>query len=152
MPSMVDYRCPEMSRIGKGRPKQIRPTSKEAAPADQLDLRFSRIKKVTAFDEVKAHLLDVLPPGVPPSYKDILSAEYVGSGRKRTAVAELVMFDGERAVVEVFWWGSFDSVKCYGHRWLVWNGPAAYFEGGEWKRDTEADHQPIFTESSGDHE
>jgi hypothetical protein len=102
------------------------------------------MRNETAADIVARHLLDVLPKGVPPSHREIVSARLVGSGRSRTAVAELIMFDGAHATVEVFSWGHQgpvrhghvpSSVKQYGHRWLVWNGPAACFENGQWKRD-----------------
>ncbi len=92
---------------------------------------------VLAHDVVKLHLLGVLPQGVPPSFQAILSAKFAGTGRKRTATARLVMFDGAHAVVEVFSWGTHDGNVCGGHRWLEWDGPPCFFENGVWQRDPE---------------
>lgn len=97
----------------------------------------ARKPKPTDRDLVDHHMRGVLPPGVPPSYRNIISAGFVGSGKKRTIVAELEMFDGERAVVEVFSWGKHDGRPCSGHRWLAWSGAPCFFEDGAWKRDVD---------------
>jgi len=124
-------RCPEMGLIHR-RASGPRLLQKATAPA-QLDLRLSRPAKLTARDVVQRHLLGVLPPGVPPSFSRIDSAEFQGSGRGRTAVAALIMVDGLPATVEVFAWGA----GCSGHRWLKWEGDALFFEDGRWQRDAD---------------
>lgn len=81
-----------------------------------------------AKDFVDAHLRGCLPPGVPPSYRSIVSAEFVGRGRERRAVAGLVMFDGLPAQVSVRAWG------IPGHRFVDLPGGDVSFEDGRWIR------------------
>jgi hypothetical protein len=86
-----------------------------------------------AADHIRTHLQSVLPPGEPPNFTCIKSAEFKGTGRRRTAIGDLLMVDGSSATVEVFGWG----VGGFGHRWLKWEGPALFFENGKWQRDYE---------------
>lgn len=117
---MKDPRCPEMTR------KKYRAvTKKPASQPDQLFLRLSPPKKLTADDVVRSHMLSVFPPSVPPPYSEIVSAEFSGVGRKR-----LTMFDGLKSTVEVFLWGA----GAAGHRWLAWDGGDASLEAGRWVR------------------
>lgn len=87
----------------------------------------------SASEMVADHLASCLPPGTPPCYRSIVHAHYMGSGKKRLAVAELEMFDGQPATLEVFQWG-----LGRGHRWTFMSGGNAFFEDGRWQRDTES--------------
>lgn len=85
--------------------------------------------KVSAADFVRTALEAVLPDGVPPSWVSIDKAHYVGFGRNAAAFAEVTMFDGLSAKVEVRPWGSSHS-----HRWTDMPGGDASFEDGRWIR------------------
>ncbi|WP_342152391.1 hypothetical protein [Methylorubrum sp. SB2] len=87
-----------------------------------------------ASEAVRTVLLACLPPGVPPSFQEIVSARYVGSGRQRRARAELRMFDGLPAIVEVFIGGVALGVPMPGHQWMEMEGGPCAFEGGRWQR------------------
>lgn len=86
---------------------------------------------MSAAQIVREHLLSVLPRGVPPCFSSIRSGVATGRGRKTIYRAELVMFDGRSATVEVF--GSGPGLK--GHRWTAMDGGAAFFENGKWQRE-----------------
>lgn len=88
----------------------------------------------SASDAVRWVLLAVLPPGVPPSFSEVASAHFAGSGRTRRAVARLVMFDGQPATAEVFVGGRFGDCTCWGHRWTDMPGGACSWEGDRWVR------------------
>ena len=75
-------------------------------------------------------MLSTLPPNVPPNFRSIDRAEFAGSGVLRTVVADLTMFDGLAATVEVFSHG----LGSTGHRWLAWQGDDVSFEKGGWQR------------------
>lgn len=93
-----------------------------------------RAKPLDASSLVEKHLADCLPPGTPPYHRAILTARYVGTGRKRVAIANVEMFDGLPATVEVFRWGA----NAFGHRWTAMEGGAVYFEDDRWHRDEAA--------------
>lgn len=82
---------------------------------------------------VETALLAVLPEGVPPSFRRIMWARFEGSGRKRYAVAGLMMFDGLGATVEVW-----DKTPTTRHRFTDMPGGACYWTGKCWARDTES--------------
>lgn len=84
--------------------------------------------------EVDAHLNGCLPPGVPRSYRRIVKAKRVGSGRHQVLRAELIMFDGEPATVEVFKAGEAFGITMWGHHWTSMPGGACAFEDGRWQR------------------
>ncbi|WP_374453784.1 hypothetical protein [Phenylobacterium sp.] len=89
-------------------------------------------KLTTAASVVRDTLLAVLPPGVPPSFDRIVSARFIGTGRRRIASADLVMFDGSPATVEVWIAG-----VCTAHRWTSMPGGSAFWDGDAWRRDVE---------------
>jgi hypothetical protein len=78
---------------------------------------------------VAAVLADVLPPGVPPSYRTIVRASRTGRGKAAEITAELVMVDGLPAVVMLRPW-------AYGwsHRFVSMPGGPLSFEDGAWRR------------------
>lgn len=80
------------------------------------------------------HLRGCLPPGVPVSYRQIVRAKRIGSGRRQIIRAELVMFDGEPATVEVFKAGEVLGVAMWGHYWTAMPGGPCSFEEGRWQR------------------
>jgi hypothetical protein len=121
-----DPRCPEM--IWK-RPAKRQKTV-QTVPHGQLLLRLAKPPSMTAEGVVRKHMLSILPVLVPPSFTSINDAEFRGTGRRRTAVARLTMFDGLDATVEVFAWGQ----GAAGHRWLAWDGGDTSFEDGLWVR------------------
>lgn len=95
-------------------------------------------ENMTAEELVAEHLAACLPLDTPPSYRRIVSARFVGTGRKRVAVAELEMFDGQPAKVEVHEYGK----GGYGfggssHRWLEMEGGNACYWNGRWQREQE---------------
>ena len=122
---LVDPRAPEMRRIKR---RKI----EHRAPAGQDVFAFAKPRKVTAAEVIERHLLAVLPAGVPPSFQSITDAQFTGLGRSRIAAATVLLVDGETVGVEVFGW----TAGLMGHRWTNWSGPALYFEGGQWRRDT----------------
>jgi hypothetical protein len=88
----------------------------------------------SAADAVRLVLLAVLPPGVPPSFREITSAHFAGSGRERRAVGRLLMWDGQPATAEVFMGGTMGSYPVWGHRWTEMPGGACSWEGDRWVR------------------
>lgn len=87
----------------------------------------------TAAILVAEHLASCLPPGVPPSYQSITNAKLAGYGKGRRAIANLVMFDGKAARIEVTERDDFRK-----HRWLLLEGGDVAFENGCWQRVSEA--------------
>lgn len=87
-------------------------------------------KRKTAAEVVAEHLAACLVPGMPPSHRAIRRAYLQGKGRNWRAIAELEMFDGKTATVEVFERPS----GGYGHRWIEMPGGDVYFEAGQWRR------------------
>ncbi|MGX5776955.1 hypothetical protein [Methylorubrum zatmanii] len=79
---------------------------------------------------IRDHLIGCLPPGVPPSFRRIVSACFDGVGHKRKAVGHMEMFDGRPATVEVFQW----APNAWGHRWSDMPGGACSWEGSCWVR------------------
>lgn len=86
-----------------------------------------------ARDFVFETLIDVLPPGVPPSFREISSASFIGSGRSRRARAALVMFDGQPATVECWQAG-----MCRAHTFTYMPGGAVSWEDCAWVRCDDA--------------
>jgi len=74
-------------------------------------------------------LIGVLPPNVPPAFREIVSASFVGVGRRRQIAAELQMIDGLPATVVFTRW-EFG----WAHRYERMPGGAMSFEGGKWVR------------------
>ena len=87
--------------------------------------RFARI--------VDAHLRGCLPPGVPPSYREIVGARRLNG---KVIAADLIMFDGESAVVTLTngWTG-------LSHRFHM--PSAVYWERGRWNREA-VTHPDLF--------
>ena len=83
-------------------------------------------KKTTASDIVRETLLACLPPDVPSSFAEIVSARFEG---KRKIIASLVMFDGMPAEVHLHQWRYGWS---HGYDYLP--GGNISWEGGEWVR------------------
>lgn len=90
------------------------------APAEKVVRRNAK-------DEIRRVLMDVLPPGVPPSFGRIVSASFNGS---KVLVAELEMFDGLRAEVEAWQW----RPDGWAHRWVKLDGGDLSWEDGRWWR------------------
>ncbi len=91
-------------------------------------------KAETAEQMIRRVLTDCLPTGVPPSFRNIVNARFVGSGRKRKSVGLLEMFDGQPATAEAFIGGEALGIKFWGHCWTDMPGGACSFENGEWVR------------------
>jgi hypothetical protein len=85
---------------------------------------------IPAADLIAEHLAACQPPAETPIYRAIKHALYVGFGPKRVAMAELEMFDGQAATIEVYAWG----VDCLAHRWTRLDGGFIACEGGRWVR------------------
>ena len=96
------------------------------------EARLSDFRSAT--DAVRLVLLAALPPSVPPSFREIISAHFAGAGRERRAVSRLVMFDGGPATVEVFMGGKMGIHPVWGHRWTEMPGGACSWEGDRWVR------------------
>jgi hypothetical protein len=82
-----------------------------------------------ASDIVRQTLEATLPPGVPPSFSEIVGASFFGSGRGRTIHAKLVMIDGLPGVVRLSRWA-----MGWSHQWIDLPGGDLSFENGEWVR------------------
>lgn len=97
----------------------------------ELDVRAPQKQalKLSAADEVRRILSDVLPADVPPFFARIVSARRDG---KRQIVAELEMFDGLRAEIEVWQW----NPQAWAHRWTRFEGSDISWEDGRWTRVT----------------
>lgn len=78
-----------------------------------------------------------LPDGVPPAYREIVSASFEGSGANRKAVADLIMIDGHPATVEISTWGLMPQ------RYTSLPGGALSFEDGRWLRIDPATLEPF---------
>lgn len=88
----------------------------------------------SAAEAVRLVLMAALPPGSPPSFREIAAARFTGSGRGRVAVADLVMFDGLPATAEVFAGGKMLGHTVWGHRWTKMAGGPCVLEDGRWQR------------------
>ena len=82
---------------------------------------------------VRAVLMDALPKGTPPSFRRVLSTRRLMSPNK--VIAELEMFDGLRAEVEVWQW----STIGWAHKWNSMPGGDISFENGCWVRIEESE-------------
>lgn len=82
---------------------------------------------------VDNHLASCLPVGCPPCHRLVIKARFVGVGKKSVAIADVEMFDGQAAKIEVFRWG----LGGLGHRWTEMAGGCAFYEDGRWQRETE---------------
>lgn len=91
--------------------------------------------KSSAAEFITSQMQDCLPPGAPLSFT-IDEARFIGSGRKRVAVAKVTMFDGLPAELEVGSWGGGHK-----HRWPSMEGGDCCFEVGRWIRVSELDAQ-----------
>lgn len=85
------------------------------------------------------HLASCLPPGVPPIYRSIRNARFFERDRRQIATAELEMFDGQPATVEVFIWR-----LGVAHRWTNLVGGDACYEAGRWQRQHETRQPDLF--------
>lgn len=86
---------------------------------------------------VSSRLDACLPPGVPPSYKSIVAASYVGNGKDRRAEASLIMFDGLPAKVSV------STIGLMPHRFFELPGGDVSFENGRWIRIDRSTLEPV---------
>lgn len=75
---------------------------------------------------VRQALEAALPPGVPPSFREIVGARFIA---KNAATAELVMVDGLPATVSLTRWAF-----GWSHRFTHMEGGALSFEDGRWTR------------------
>lgn len=97
----------------------------------QLSLAFAaqpvKATRLSAKDEIRRVLMDVLPPDVPPFFARIVSASFAG---EKSAVAELELFDGATAEIEVWQWRPDSSA----YRWIRLDGGDLTWEDGRWQR------------------
>lgn len=77
---------------------------------------------------VDEHLRGCLPPGVPPSYREILGAQAAGRGKPKQIEAHLIMFDDLPAAVLLTKWK-----MGWSHRWFM--SSAVYWGNGRWHRE-----------------
>lgn len=85
------------------------------------------------------HLASCLPSGVPPIYRSITNARFFDQDRKQVATADLEMFDGQFATIEVFIWN-----LGIAHRWTRFLGGDAFYEDGRWQRTAEPIQPDLF--------
>lgn len=103
---------------------------------EQLTLDLPRIAEPArrnAAEVIKSVLLDVLPPGVPPNFRRIVRARFVGA---RRVVAELEMVDGLPAEVEAWQW----RPDSWAHKWLRLDGGDLSWEPEGWTRVANLPH------------
>jgi hypothetical protein len=89
--------------------------------------------KLDAERAIVNHLASCLPPGAPQIYRAIHNPHFVTRERKQVAIAELELFDGQAATIEVFIW-NFGVA----HRWTRLDGGNAFFANGRWQRESAA--------------
>lgn len=85
---------------------------------------------MSAADTVNEALRGCLPPGAPTSFASITSVETFGKGRNQSIVANLVMFDGLKAQVELSKWS-----MGWSHRYTYMEGGPCSFDGEKWCRE-----------------
>ena len=96
----------------------------EAAPASRsAPMR----RRESSEDCITRVLMDVLPGGVPPSFRRVVRSSFTGD---RRVVATLEMFDGLPAEVEAWQW----RPDGWAHRWLQLDGGDLSWEDGQWVR------------------
>lgn len=83
---------------------------------------------------VESALKASLPKGTPMPYKNFTSAKFIKAKRK-TVVAEIELFDGLTAVIEVTTWANIEGAWSYG--WINNPGGAFGFSNGKWRRISE---------------
>lgn len=93
----------------------------------------SILKRLPARAVAESYLASILPHGTPPRHRSIIRSRHVGAGRRRMIVADLEMFDGLSATIEIFSWND-----RLGHRWTNLPGGDVYFKNGRWQRESEA--------------
>ena len=79
-------------------------------------------------------LRECLPAGVPLSFSEVVSAEYIRKGRAAEVEATVTMFDGEAATVRLRVAGSLLDDPIWSHRWVVMPGGSISYEDGRWQR------------------
>lgn len=89
-------------------------------------------------EKVGNYLASILSNGTPPVHLSVDSARAVGRGRKQVIVADVTMFDGLPATLEIFQHGP----GMLGHRWARMDGGTAFFEGGRWQREASLEPTP----------
>lgn len=77
---------------------------------------------------INTRLRACLPHGVPPSYTKIVQAVFVGRGKERRALADLIMFDGLPAKVMI------RTTGLKPHKFIEMPGGDVSFENGRWIR------------------
>jgi len=82
---------------------------------------------MTAERFVRDGLTSCLPPGV-PLMGQVVEAKFTG---KQKAVADVTIFDGEQAKVEVSKWGRYEG--AWSKRWLKLDS-AVNWTGSAWER------------------
>ena len=97
--------------------------------------------KTTAAVFIEGALRACRPPDVPPSFTHIVSARWTGSGRKRVAEADLIMFDGQPAKVRVWRYGSYPDAIA--HTFHDLPGGDVSFEDGRWIRINRETLEPV---------
>lgn len=75
---------------------------------------------------VRETLMAALPPGVPPSFSEVVSATFVDRGE---ISADLRMVDGLPATVRLRRWA-----LGWSHCFIDMPGGALSYEGGAWRR------------------
>ncbi|WP_038367779.1 hypothetical protein [Bosea sp. UNC402CLCol] len=89
---------------------------------------------------VRQTLEAVLPPNVPPSFRDIVGARFVG---KNAVTAGLIMVDGLPATVSLTRWAF-----GWSHRFTHMEGGALSFENGAWVRVDDPQYALPLTEAA----
>lgn len=85
-----------------------------------------RAPRNNAEDTIRRVLMDVLPPNVPPSFRRVVRARFVGKTR---ILAELEMVDGLPSEIEAWQWPG-----GWAHRWVTLEGGDLSWEDGRWWR------------------
>lgn len=85
---------------------------------------------MTAAEMIIAHMASCLPLGAPLSFT-IDRARFEGTGRGRSAIADVTMFDRVPGRVEVFQWGHGQ----FGHRWISVGGADCFLGPLGWARE-----------------
>lgn len=87
---------------------------------------------------VELVLLASLPPNVPPSFTEVTTGHFIGLGRKRFAVANVIMFDGLPASVKCWRYDNDEGLHGWAHQWLELTGGNISWNGTKWERVQES--------------
>lgn len=83
-------------------------------------------------DIVSQVLKEALPDSLPPSFDRVITATYLRKGKRPIINADLEMFDGQKASVQLVKWD-----HSWSHQWTSLEGGPIAWDGVKWIRKGE---------------